>query len=126
YGGDTRDIPGEPGQKFLRAINLETGKIAWEIPQNGTANSWGGVLSTAGGLVFFCEDSGAFAAAESRTGKLLWHFQASENWKASPMTYIVRGKQYVAVSARSNIISFGLPYFVHHPARSGHASLSDR
>ena len=109
YGGDTRDIPGEPGQKFLRAINLETGKIAWEIPQNGTANSWGGVLSTAGGLVFFCEDSGAFAAAESRTGKLLWHFQASENWKASPMTYMVRGKQYVAVAAGSNIISFGLP-----------------
>jgi len=109
YGGDTRDIPGEPGQKFLRAINLETGKIAWEIPQNGTANSWGGVLSTAGGLVFFCEDSGAFAAAESRTGQLLWHFQASENWKASPMTYMVRGKQYVAVAAGSNIISFGLP-----------------
>ena len=109
YGGDTRDIPGEPGQKFLRAINLETGKIAWEIPQNGSANSWGGVLSTAGGLVFFCEDSGAFAAADARTGKLLWHFQASENWKASPMTYTVHGKQYVAVASGSNIISFGLP-----------------
>jgi alcohol dehydrogenase (cytochrome c) len=109
YGGDTRDVPGEQGQKFLRAIDLETGKIAWEIPQTGRAESWGGVLSTSGGVVFFCEDSGAFAAADAKTGKLLWHFQASENWKASPMTYTVRGKQYVAVAAGSNVLAFALP-----------------
>jgi len=109
YGGDTRDVPGETGQKFLRAINLETGKIAWEIPQTGRAQSWGGVLSTAGGVVFFCEDSGAFAAADAKTGKLLWHFQASENWKASPMTFMAGGKQYVAVAAGANVLAFALP-----------------
>ena len=37
YGGEVRDVPGEQGQKFLRAISLETGKIAWEIPQTGNA-----------------------------------------------------------------------------------------
>ncbi|HUJ23710.1 MAG TPA: PQQ-dependent dehydrogenase, methanol/ethanol family [Bryobacteraceae bacterium] len=109
YGGDTREVPGERPQKFLRAIDLESGKIAWQIPQTGRASSWGGVLSTAGGLVFFCEDSGAFAAADAKTGKLLWHFQASEGWKASPMTYMAGGKQYVAVAAGGNVVAFGLP-----------------
>ncbi len=109
YGGDTRDVPGEPGRKFLRAIDLRTGKIAWEVPQTGAAQSWGGVLSTAGGLVFFGEDSGAFAAADAKTGKLLWHFQTSWLWKASPMTYLAGGKQYVAVAAGTNVFAFALP-----------------
>ena len=109
YGGETREVPGEQAQKFLRAINLETGKIAWQIPQPGRGHSWGGVLSTAGGLVFFCEESGAFAAADSRSGKLLWHFQTNELWKASPMTYIAGGKQYLAVAAGGNVLAFSLP-----------------
>jgi len=109
YGGDTRNIAGDPGQKFLRAIDLQTGKIAWEVPQSGDANSWGGVLSTAGGVVFFCEDSGAFAAVDAKTGKLLWHYQTSELWKASPMTYLAGGKQFVAVAAGSHVVAFALP-----------------
>lgn len=109
YGGDTRNVTGESGQKFLRAIDLQTGKIAWEVPQTGEANSWGGVLSTAGGVVFFCEDSGGFAAVDAKTGTLLWHYQTSELWKASPMTYLAGGKQYVAVAAGSHVVAFALP-----------------
>ena len=109
YGGDTRNIPDDPGQKFLRAIDLQTGKIAWELPQHGDAVSWGGILSTAGDVLFFCEDSGAFAAADAKTGKLLWHYQTSELWKASPMTYLADGKQYVAVAAGSHVVAFALP-----------------
>jgi alcohol dehydrogenase (cytochrome c) len=81
----------------------------WEYPQTGPANTWGGALSTDGGLVFFGDDSGAFAAVDAKTGKLLWHFHTSQTWKASPMTYLAGGKQYVAVAAGSNIIAFGLP-----------------
>jgi alcohol dehydrogenase (cytochrome c) len=51
---------------------------------NGTVNSWGGVLSTADGVVIFGEDSGALMAADATTGKTLWSFQASQLWKASP------------------------------------------
>jgi PQQ-dependent dehydrogenase (methanol/ethanol family) len=109
YGGDTRNIPDDPGQKFLRAIDLRTGKIAWEVPQTGDASSWGGVLSTAGGVVFFGEDSGAFAAVDAKTGTLLWHFQTNELWKASPMTYLAGGKQYVAIAAGANVLAFALP-----------------
>jgi alcohol dehydrogenase (cytochrome c) len=109
YGGATKNVPGEKGQKFLRAIDLATGAIVWEHPQTGPANTWGGVLSTAGGLVFFGGDDGAFSAVDAKTGKLAWNFPANQLWKASPMTYLADGKQYVAIAAGSNIVAFGLP-----------------
>jgi alcohol dehydrogenase (cytochrome c) len=107
YGGGTRRVPGETSERFLRAIDLQTGKIAWELPI-GTGG-WGGVLSTAGGLVFLCDDSGAFAAVDAGTGKALWHFHTNQPWHASPMTYMVDGRQYVAVAAGANVIAFAVP-----------------
>ncbi len=112
-----RPIPIEPWQKFLRAIDIETGKRVWEVPQIGTGDSWGGVLSTGGGVIFFGEDSGAFAAVDAKTGAPLWHIQTNasaelgdgHSWRASPMTYLAGGKQYVAVAAGPNILCFGLP-----------------
>ena len=71
YGGGTRNIPGEPGRKFLRAIELETGKVAWSRPMEGPATSWGGVVSTASGLLFYCDDSGAFAAADAWQSRII-------------------------------------------------------
>ncbi len=88
---------------------METGKIAWEIRQSGNEESWGGVLATATGLLFYCEESGAFAAVDSATGAPLWHMQLNTAWKASPMTYTAKGKQYVAVAGGANVIAFGLP-----------------
>ncbi len=107
-GGSFAPAP-EPAQRLLRAIDVRTGKTVWELPQTGTVNSWGGVLSTAGGVVIFGEDSGALMAADAASGKALWSFQTNALWKASPMTYMFDNKQYVAVAAGSNIIAFGLP-----------------
>lgn len=107
YGGSTRNAE-EPGKKVLRAIDIETGKIAWEVPQAGPANTWGGVLSTAGNLVFYGDDSGAFAAVNARDGRPLWHFHTNQSWKASPMTYIAQGKQFIAVASGGTIIAFAL------------------
>ena len=106
----------EPGQMFLRALDIETGKRVWEVPQVGPADSWGGVLS-AGGVVFFGEDSGALGAVDARTGKDLWHIQTNasaalgdgHSWRSSPMTYMAGGKQYIAFAAGPNILCFGLP-----------------
>lgn len=108
YGGATQNVPGEAGRKYLRAIDIQTGRIAWEHPQIGTSNTWGGVLSTATGLVFFGEDGGAFAAADARTGRVLWHFPANTTWRGSPMTYAVRDQQFVAIAGGGSIFAFGL------------------
>ena len=105
----------EPGQMVLRAIQLETGKRVWEVPQIGSADSWGGVLST-GGVIFFGEDSGALGAVDAKTGKDLWHIQTNasaalgdgHSWRSSPMTYLAGGKQYLAFAAGPNILAFAL------------------
>ena len=91
-----------------KAIDIRTGAIKWELPQPGPANSWGGTLATATGLVFFGEDGGALMAADAVTGKPLWSFPTNQTWKASPMTYMFDGKQYIAVAAGANIIAFGI------------------
>lgn len=109
YGGGAREVPGETPRQYLRALDLETGKIVWEIPQTGEGESWGGVLATSSGLLFYCDEAGAFAAVDSATGAPLWHMHLNTAWKASPMTYVARGKQFVAVAAGGNVVSFALP-----------------
>jgi PQQ-dependent dehydrogenase (methanol/ethanol family) len=108
--GQQMGYPDQTGQRYLRAINIETGAIAWEIAQPGPAKakSWTGVLATAGGLVFYGKPNGGFDAVDERSGKTLWHFPTNVRMKASPMTFSLRGKQYVAVAAGPNILCFGL------------------
>jgi alcohol dehydrogenase (cytochrome c) len=108
-GGSFRQAPDEPAERVLRAFDIRTGKPAWELKQTGAVNSWGGVLSTASGVVFVGEDSGAFMAVDARTGTPLWSFQTNQLWRASPMTYEFDRKQYVAVAAGPNILAFALP-----------------
>jgi alcohol dehydrogenase (cytochrome c) len=107
-GGTQRTSPDPTPQRILRALNIETGAVKWELPQRGPAFSWGGTLSTATGLVIFGEDGGALMAADAVTGKPLWMFQTNQTWKASPMTYMFDGKQYIAVAAGGNIMAFGI------------------
>lgn len=102
--------PDQTGQRFLRAVNIDTGDIVWEVPQPGAARAktWSGVLATAGGLIFYGRPNGGFAAVAARDGKTLWHFPTNVRMKASPMTFAVGGRQYVAVAAGPNILCFGL------------------
>ena len=71
--------------------------------------TWPGVLGTAGGLLFYGDPNGTFAAADERDGKSLWHFPTNVYMKASPMTFAVDGKQFVVTVAGPNVICFGLP-----------------
>ena len=108
-GGASLQVAGETPQKILRAIDIHTGNTAWELPQVGAGDTWGGTLTTSSGIVFVGEDSGMLMAVEGATGKPLWQFQTNQTWKASPMTYVFDGKQYIAVASGQNIIAFGLP-----------------
>jgi alcohol dehydrogenase (cytochrome c) len=107
-GGSLRPVPGEVPQKILRAIDIQSGKIVWELPQIGGGDTWGGTLATASGLLFFGEDSGTFMAVDASDGKPLWRFHANQMWKASPMTYQFDGKQHVAIATGQTVTSFAL------------------
>ena len=107
-GGSQKTATDPKPQRILKAIDIHTGAIKWELPQPGPAQSWGGTLTTATGLVIFGEDGGALMAADAATGKPLWSFQTNQNWKASPMTYVFDKKQYIGVAAGSTIIALAV------------------
>ena len=109
YSTGVKRIPGEDSQKLLVAFNLDTASIAWKYPQIGGGHSSAGTMATAGGLVFFGDDAGSFEAVDAQSGKPLWHFNTGQDMSASPMSYAVAGKQYVAIAAGSDIFSFALP-----------------
>jgi PQQ-dependent dehydrogenase (methanol/ethanol family) len=107
----TEHLEEEPGKKYLRALDIETGKIVWENPQIGLTEGKrnAGVLASAGGLLFYGDPSGDFVAVDERDGKVLWHFPTNEVIKSSPITYAIGGKQFIALAVGSNIMCFGLP-----------------
>jgi alcohol dehydrogenase (cytochrome c) len=109
YATGSRHVPGEHGQKILLAFDLDTGTFRWRYPQASGRWSSAGTMTTATGLVFFGDNSESFEAVDAKTGKPLWHFNTGQSLHASPMSYSVSGKQYVAIAAGSDIFSFALP-----------------
>jgi alcohol dehydrogenase (cytochrome c) len=109
YSTGVKRITSEQSQKILLAYDLENAAFAWKYPQVGSGHSSGGTMTTRGGLVFFGDDAASFEAVDAKTGKALWHFNTGQGMSASPMSYAIEGKQYVAVAAGSDIFSFALP-----------------
>jgi alcohol dehydrogenase (cytochrome c) len=99
-GGAFKTIPAEAQWGNLVAVNLDTGKVAWQhkTPQPLI----GGVLATAGDLVFNGEANGWFKAFDSKSGKELWKYNCGAGVNAPAVSYMVGGKQYVAVAAGGN------------------------
>jgi len=108
-GGSVRPVPDESYTKSVRAIDIQTGAIAWDLPQANGRGGSAGLMSSASGLVFFGENSGSFMAADAGSGKVLWEFPANQGWRASPMTYMFDNRQYIAMAAGTSIIAFALP-----------------
>ena len=81
----------------LRAIDPATGKIVWEY--NNPAPLWGGVMTTAGNLVFTGTPEGFFKAFDAKDGKELWKFQTGSGVVGQPITWKMDGEQYVAVAS---------------------------
>ena len=108
YQGTERRSPGDPSQKFIRAIDIHTGKIAWEIPNIGGGPLDSGLMATAGGFLFYADANGAIVAADATNGKILWHFETGQQFKGSPMTYTIDGHQRLVLIAGQTILSLGL------------------
>ncbi len=100
-GGAFKTIPGEAQAGNITAVDYNTGKIKWQVktPQPMI----GGILATAGGLVFTGEGNGRFRAYNAQNGNVLWTFNAGAGVNAPPSSYMVGGKQYIVVGAGGNV-----------------------
>jgi len=79
----------------LRAFDPKSGKVVWEY--KNPAPLWGGVLTTAGGVVFTGTPEGYLKAFDAKTGKELWKFNTGSGVVGSPVTWMQDGEQFVAV-----------------------------
>ena len=87
----------------LSAIDTrEHGRIRWQVKTSDPLV--GGVLATAGDLVFTGEADGNFSAFDARSGERLWQFNCGAGVNAPPVTYEIDGKQHVLVAAGGNAI----------------------
>ena len=99
-GGAFTVIPEEEQWGNVTAVDYNTGKIRWQVK---TAQPMiGGILATAGGLVFTGESNGFFKAYDSASGAELWRFQAGAGVNAPPSGYTVEGREYIVVGAGGN------------------------
>ena len=92
----------DPRWGLLSSINLSSGKINWQLKT--TQPLIGGVLATAGDLVFTGEGDGSFNAYNSQTGELLWQAKSEFGVNAPPISYTIDNVQYIAVASGGNSI----------------------
>lgn len=81
----------------LKAIDPNTGEVKWEYKND--APLWGGVMTTAGGLVFMGNPEGDFMALDDATGEILWSFQTGSGIVGQPITWEQDGEQYVSIAS---------------------------
>jgi alcohol dehydrogenase (cytochrome c) len=86
-----------PGGGYVKAFDGTTGELVWSRRQNTPAT--GGMLATAGGLVFNGDAEGVFRAIKDDTGETLWEFNVGTGIHSNPTTFMVGNTQYVAILA---------------------------
>jgi alcohol dehydrogenase (cytochrome c) len=91
----------------IRAYDPQTLERKWEYRMADI--TWGGVLSTAGDVVFGGGKEGYFVALDALSGKELWRLAVGGQVNSAPMSYSIGGKQYVAIAAGSALFAFALP-----------------
>jgi alcohol dehydrogenase (cytochrome c) len=105
--GGTVFIDAEKGHGALRALDVHTGELEWEFTY--PSPTFGGVMTTASGLVFAGDHEGNFMAFNAETGENLWHYQTgSRIWGAAAVTYMLDGRQYVLIPSGTTLQAFAL------------------
>ena len=107
FGGSVL-IDAEQGSGALRALDIHTGALVWEFSY--PSPTFGGVLSTASGLVFAGDHEGNFMAFDAKDGRNLWHYQTgSRIWGAAAMTFMLDQRQLVLIPSGTTLTAFALP-----------------
>jgi alcohol dehydrogenase (cytochrome c) len=105
-GGGTRNVLGQETFGVVKAIEPTTGKIRWEFKEQTSSNA--AILTTGSGLLFTGTRDGYFYALDAASGKPLWRFQTGGAIHGGPVTYLVEGKQHIAVAAGGGLFDFAL------------------
>jgi outer membrane protein assembly factor BamB len=105
-----RTSPGLDSARFgiVSAVDVRTGLIRWQKKVPGHL-LYGGALVTAGGLMFFGENSGWLNALDAETGETVWRFRAAEGNMGPPISFLVDGHQRIAITSRQGLTVLGLP-----------------
>ncbi len=90
---------------YLTAIDYKTGKVAWRHRYYAEGLPGGGVLATAGGLVFCGDGAGSLVAHDAANGRALWHTRIGRV-SNPPQTYALDGHQYVIAATGDAIWAF--------------------
>ena len=106
YQLSTVDRGSQPNSGSVIAVDPATGATKWRYEMLNVPT--GGMLATAGGLVFTGDRYGYFIALDAETGKVRWKFPTGASISAPPITYTLDGKQYIAVASGTSIIVFSL------------------
>ena len=96
------------GTGALRALDMHSGELRWEFAY--PSPTFGGVMTTASGLVFAGDHEGNFMAFDAASGENLWHYQTgSRIWGAAAMTFMLDGRQHVLIPSGTTLTAFALP-----------------
>jgi len=110
--GSTFTAPGsQSAVAAVKAVDARTGDIRWETPLASGPDIdrvVGGVLSTAGGLVFASYHD-EFFAFDSDTGRILWRLRLGARINAPPVSYAIGQTQFIALMAGNSLFAFSLP-----------------
>ncbi len=106
-GGGEQALDGDEAKGYIKALDVTTGKEQWAFDLHSPP--WAGVMATAGGLVFGGTNEGNFFALNDETGKRVWDFQLGGPIRANPISFMVDGKQCIAISGGNALFVFSLP-----------------
>jgi alcohol dehydrogenase (cytochrome c) len=104
-GGGPNPVATDQG---IEAIDAKTGNIVWKFPMARVGLS-SGLVGTAGGIVFAASAEGQLLVLDEKSGKPLWHLRINGPVNSSPITYSAGGKQFLAITASTQLLVFGPP-----------------
>ena len=109
YSTGASHLAADNPRRYLNAFDPVTGRFSWRRPLEGAGHSFAGAMSTASGIVVFGNDEEELEVADAASGQSLVRFPLHQPPHASPMSYGVAGRQYVAIAAGHSVFTFALP-----------------